>query len=70
MSICDSGIKDKTFGKIVPIKVEKDHPFIKLANFIPWQSLYGLVLPDLKSTTAKGQWWRGRKIKVRIHLGV
>src|SRR3989442_9507982 len=28
-----------------------------------------MVLPDLKRTTVKGQWWLGRKLAVRIHHG-
>ena len=28
-----------------------------------------MVLPDLQRTTAKGQWWLGRKLRLRIHLG-
>ena len=36
---------------------------------IPWPALAQLVLADLKQTTAKGKWWLGRKLKLRIHLG-
>ena len=28
----------------------------------------GIVIADLKKTTAKGKWWLGRKICVRLHL--
>jgi len=28
-----------------------------------------MVLPDLQRTTAKGKWWLGRKLLLRIHLG-
>jgi IS5 family transposase len=28
-----------------------------------------MVLPDLQRTTAKGKWWLGRKLRLRIHLG-
>ena len=28
-----------------------------------------MVLPDLQRTTAKGKWWLGRKLMLRIHLG-
>lgn len=41
---------------------------MQLAQVMPWPALAELVLPDLKRTTAKGQWWRGRKLKLRIHL--
>ena len=52
----------------VTIPVTKDHPLIKLANALPWTLLMALVLPDLKRTTAKGFWWTGRKLLVRVHL--
>lgn len=28
-----------------------------------------LVLPELQATTAKGKWWLGRALKLRVHLG-
>jgi hypothetical protein len=52
----------------VTIDVSSSHPLMQLARVIPWPALADLVLPDLKRTTAKGQWWRGRKLKLRIHL--
>lgn len=69
MSICDSGMESKVFGNTIAIKIDSSHPLIKLANFIPWAKIYSLILPDLKSTTATGKWWLGRKLKVRLHLG-
>jgi hypothetical protein len=50
--------------------VAATHPHIPLAQVIPWPALAELVLPDLKQSTAKGKWWLGRKLKLRIHLGV
>jgi len=70
MSICDSGLEDKVFGTTVPIKIEDTHPLVKLSNFIPWVKLFELILPDLKSSTAGGKWWLGRKLKTRMHLAV
>lgn len=69
MSICDSGMKNKVFGTKVTIEVSSEHKLIKLANFIDWEELFNIVLPDLKSSTTKGLWWLGRKLLVRMHLG-
>lgn len=70
MSICDFGIKNNRIeGCLVNILVKDDHPLIKLANILPWEKMFEIILPDLKKT-AKGQYHRGRKLKIRIHLGV
>ena len=52
------------------IKVREDHPLVLLANALPWEALSDLVAKDLKNTTAKGFWNVGRKLYVRIHLGI
>jgi hypothetical protein len=41
-----------------------------LANAIDWQEACNIILPDLKKTTPKGFWNRGRPIQLRTHLGV
>jgi len=69
MSICDAGIKDKVHGGKLTISITDSHPLVLLAKTLPWEQMYTLILPDLKNTTTKKQWWRGRKLKVRIHLG-
>jgi IS5 family transposase len=69
MSICSSGLDAPCRVQPVMIDVAPTHPLIQLAQVIPWQALAELVLPDLKRSTAKGQWWLGRKLKLRIHLG-
>jgi len=69
MSICDAGIKDKVHGGKLTIRITDDHPLVLLAKTLPWDKMYTLVLPDLKNTTTRKQWWRGKKLKVRIHLG-
>ena len=69
MSICDMGIKDKVQGGKLTISITAGHPLVLLAKALPWEQMYTLILPDLKNTTTKKQWWRGRKLKVRIHLG-
>lgn len=49
MSICDSGIKNnKIEGGLVNILVTDDHPLIKLANILPWEKMFEIILPDLK----------------------
>jgi IS5 family transposase len=69
MSICSSGLDTLCCVQPVTIEVASTHPLIQLAQVLPWHALAELVLPDLKQTTAKGQWWRGRRLKLRIHLG-
>ena len=69
MSICSSGLGAPCHGQPVTIDVAAAHPLIQLAQVIPWPALAELVLPDLKHSTAKGKWWWGRKLKLRIHLG-
>jgi IS5 family transposase len=51
------------------IDVLPTHPLMQLAQAIPWPALAERVFPDLKQSTAKGKWWLGRKLKLRIHLG-
>ena len=69
MSISDSGIDcNPKFGPI-SVTIMKTHPLIQLALPLPWRVLFDLIMPDLKKTAA-GKWWVGRKLQVRIHLGV
>jgi len=69
MGICQSGV-DCTIqpGRIL-VDISENHPLVQLGQVLPWRDLVELVLPDLKKTSA-GSWWRGRKLKIRIHLGV
>jgi IS5 family transposase len=69
MSLCSSGLNASCHGQPVTIDVAATHPLIQLAQVIPWPTLAALVLPDLKRSTAKGKWWLGRKLQLRIHLG-
>ena len=69
MSICFSGLDTPCCVQPVTIDVLPTHPLLQLARVIPWQALTDLVLPDLQRTTAKGTWWLGRKLMLRIHLG-
>jgi hypothetical protein len=67
--MCSSGLDAPCRALPVTIDISPTHPLIQLAQVIPWSGLAELVLPDLKQTTAKGKWWLGRKLKLRIHLG-
>lgn len=69
MSIGFSGLDTPCCVQPVTIDVPPTHPLIQLAQVIPWQALADMVLPDLKCTTAKGKWWLGRQLTLRIHLG-
>ncbi|MFO1259153.1 MAG: transposase [Gammaproteobacteria bacterium] len=70
MSICESGVESNVKPSIVAIKITSAHPLIQLCNAPDWQQLTEMVLPDLKKSTKKGQWWLGRKLKLRIHLAI
>ena len=67
MSICDFGMDCKVSAQELTIKIDENHPLMLLASFLPWVEMFALILADLKMT-AKGQWFRGRKLKGRIHL--
>ena len=68
MSLDISGSDKAVTPVAVSICITKDHPLIKLANALPWMFLITLIMEDLKKTTAKGCWWMGRKLLVRVHL--
>ena len=70
MSIDQAGLNGgAVHSRTVPIKIEKKHPLLQLANSLCWDELADIILPDLKSTTSKGKWWLGRPLRLRIHLG-
>lgn len=54
----------------VIVEVSPNHPLLKLMNALDWDELAQIILPDLKKSTHKLKWWLGRKLKIRIHLGV
>src|SRR5262245_52845027 len=70
MSIGFSGLDTPCCLQPVPIEVAPTPPWLQLAHVIPWQALAAMVLPDLKRTTPKGTWWLGRKLTLRLPLGV
>lgn len=69
MSIDLSGMDAGLTPKLVSIRINVDHPLVRLAGALPWPLLMHLVAEDLKKTTAKGCWWMGPKLFVRVHLG-
>ena len=69
MSICYSGLDRNTQAAQIVIDVTNKHPLVQLAQVLRWQELVNLVQADLQKT-ATGKWWLGRKLKLRIHLGV
>lgn len=70
MSICYSGINSKSHSVVVTLKPREDHPLIKLARVIPWEEIAKMVTPDLRESTIKKLLNIGRKLRLRIHLGV
>lgn len=68
MAIDTSGQESTVFPSVVKISILEQHPLILLANSLPWKEMIDCVIPDLKSSTKKGCWWLGPKLKVRIHL--
>lgn len=68
MAIDTSGQDSLPEAGSVTITIKRNHPLIQLAQVLPWALLMSLVVTDLKQSTAKGFWWMGRKLKVRIHL--
>ena len=65
MAIDLSGQGRSVKAGAVVIDIKENHPLIQLANVLPWRTLLDPVVEDLKSTTQKGFWHIGRKIKVR-----
>ena len=70
MSIDYTGIKDRLKTINIVIKVSDDNPLIKLANVFNWNKIADIVIDDLKNSTPKLFWWLGRKLMLRIHLGI
>lgn len=68
MALCLDGMDTKLSGKTIAVVIGDDHPLITLSNALSWKQLSDLVIEDLKDTTAKGFWWLGRRLMIRIHL--
>lgn len=70
MSFCHSGIASHIESTEISVFVSQHHPLIKLANAIPWGEVCIIVAKDLIFSTSRLRWFLGRKLKLRIHLGV
>ena len=69
MSLDQEGLESKIKAQVYKQEVSEDHELIRLGNEINFEELFIIVADDLKKT-AKGLWWLGRSLRVRIHLGV
>ncbi|MBY0545586.1 MAG: transposase [Gammaproteobacteria bacterium] len=67
MSLDVSGFVGVRGGQIL-LEIKSDHPLLKLSEKLPWEEMLMLALPDLERTEKK-QFWRGRRLQVRVHLG-
>lgn len=70
MTISISGCDQTVQARILSIAVQPNHSLIKLSAILPWKELAEPVFEDLKATTAKGFWFRGRLLLLRMHLAV
>ena len=71
MGICQSVMSGQFLkAEKIMVAVSPTHPLIKLMNALNWEELGDMILPDLKKSTSRRQWWLGRKLKLRSHLGV
>lgn len=69
MSLDVSGFSEEIIGAHVTVAIDSQHPLIKLANRLPWGEMLELIRHDLEQTEKKC-WFRGRPLRVRVHLGV
>lgn len=69
MSLCRRGLDTKLKRTTIKILVPTTDPLIRLGNALDWEMVAEIVLPDLK-LTAKGFWYLGRKLVLRIHLSI
>ena len=70
MSFSHEGLDAKVKSTKLSIFVSEDHSLLQLANLIDWEEVAEIALPNLKTTTQKGFWNRGRTLYLRIHLSV
>ena len=70
MTICNSGINAKCESKEIKIFVSQDNNFIKLSNYLNWDEMTKIILPDLQKTTKSGNLNCGPKLQLRKHLGI
>lgn len=65
-----SGLDKKIKSTKIEIDVNKDEGLVQLANALDWNEIVNMIIGDLKTTTKKLLWWLGRKLVLRIHLGI
>lgn len=70
MSLSREGLSTRLYSATILTRVLSSHPLITLANALPWADLVSLIEDDLRKTTAKGFWWKGRRLILRVHLAV
>ena len=68
MSLDVDGFTNEVNGSEVIIKIDSNHRLLKLARNLPWDAMLDAILPDLQRADKK-YWWRGRPLRIRIHLG-
>jgi hypothetical protein len=69
MSISIKGLEAKAKTFHFSIKITSKDIFVQLSNAISWRVVADLAWEDLKKTE-KGFFWLGRKLVLRIHLGI
>lgn len=70
MSFCKLGLDENVHSCTITTEIADSRPMMKLANELDWGFLAELALPDLKKTTRKGFWHLGRRLFLRVHLGM
>lgn len=69
MSLCHRGLQVPLTETTLTVVVSADEPLLALANALDWVHIAQLAMPDLQRT-AKGCWYRGRRLSLRSHLAV
>jgi IS5 family transposase len=69
MSLCLRGLQVQLTDTTLTVVVSADEPLLALANALDWVHIAQLAMPDLQRT-AKGCWYRGRRLSLRSHLAV
>lgn len=69
MSLAAEGLEAKCRRVKITVDVQESDSLIQLANAIDFKKVQKIVKADLQKTE-KGFWWLGRKLYLRIHLGI
>lgn len=69
MSLYKVGLDAKLKRTAITTTISPTEPFIQLANMLNWSYMSKIAEPDLQET-ANGFWWLGRRLYLRIHLGI